>query len=117
MFGADVVADAEPSPSPSADDKEKLKQLPQDQLIDSLLKLQTKLAQKEKKSVRSPGTEIVGRFRTEDWVKQHSREASEKGKSEKTGKPEGEKDDDGWGKKGDDNGWGKKDDGGWGGNW
>ncbi|KAF1840627.1 uncharacterized protein K460DRAFT_349316 [Cucurbitaria berberidis CBS 394.84] len=76
--------------------KDKLKELPQDQLIAKMLKLQAKLAEKEhakkehapkhhKHKARRPSdaTEAVARDLTESWVKQHSRETSEKGKNEK----------------------------------
>ncbi|KAF2831510.1 hypothetical protein CC86DRAFT_314922, partial [Ophiobolus disseminans] len=70
-------------------EKEKLKVVSKDELIEKMLKLQTKLAEKgerrrdsKHKEMKAPSvnTESVARGLTENWVNQHSREASEKGK-------------------------------------
>ncbi|KAH7399412.1 hypothetical protein BKA66DRAFT_589376 [Pyrenochaeta sp. MPI-SDFR-AT-0127] len=95
MFGSEVpnhghLTQSTPG-SAIAKAKEKLKDLPQDQLIEKMLKLQTKLAQKElgherythKHQDRRPSdtTEVVARILTEDWVKRHSRGPTEKTKT------------------------------------
>jgi hypothetical protein len=61
----------------------------------------------------SEDTEVVARGLTENWVKQHSREVSEKGRKEKVGserkeKAKSEKKDavEGWGQGADAGGWG-----------
>ncbi|KAF1942579.1 hypothetical protein EJ02DRAFT_402093 [Clathrospora elynae] len=105
LFG-DQVPDhghlTEPTPSSTlAKAQEKLKDLPQDELIKKMLKLQTKLEQtkssskeheykehkhrhhKHKENERRPSeskTEVVAKNLTEKWVEQHSRDPSEKGK-------------------------------------
>lgn len=83
-----------PTPSSSiAKAKNRLTQLPHDQLVDKMLKLQTKLAHKKSDSKDSPGkkeprrrsedqrTEAVAMQLTKNWVKQQSRGPSEKEKS------------------------------------
>jgi hypothetical protein len=66
--------------------KDQLEKLPQDVLIDGLLKMQTKLAEKETDKVGvkegEDRTAVVGRRRTTEWVERHSRtgDAKDKGR-------------------------------------
>ncbi|CAO2656854.1 Nn.00g056570.m01.CDS01 [Neocucurbitaria sp. VM-36] len=89
-----------PNSTTANDAKHKLKDLPKDQLIDKMLELQAQLAHKDhvrkresahkgpegskhKERRKSDATEVLARDLTESWVKQQSRETSEKGKGEK----------------------------------
>lgn len=117
--------------------KHELKHLAQDALIDNVLGLQRKLAKKEKEvelKNKTPATDLLGVKRTRDWVRLHSRDASEmekkvdrggeegKGKRESRGggksgkKGDEESDNGGWGGWGvkEDDGWGTKENNGWG---
>ncbi|KAJ4287297.1 hypothetical protein N0V90_012695 [Kalmusia sp. IMI 367209] len=80
---ADPLTLATSAANPSKDVKQQLKSVPKDALIDSLLKLQTKLEkEKEKRVEEGDGrTEVEGRNRTRDWVKRQSRGGSEKEKA------------------------------------
>lgn len=61
--------------------KDKLKDVPRDELVEKMVKLQGKLAEKEKRGQRrrsdAQGTEVVARDLTKKWVERQSREASE----------------------------------------
>lgn len=92
--------------------KEKLEAVPKDELIEKMLKLQTKLEGKRERKHKeerkgSVRTESVARGLTEKWVERHSREASEKGKEK--AKSEKKVDGGGWDTAVGDGGWG----GGW----
>jgi hypothetical protein len=128
LFGDDQVPDhghltTHTPSSKIAREKEKLEGVSKEELIEKMIRLQTKLAGKEGKrgdimNVRlnradSKSTERVARDLTENWVKLHSGGASEKGKGrEKTRGLGKEKKKDGA-----DQGWddthGKSDDGWW----
>ncbi|KAI8939951.1 hypothetical protein NX059_003677 [Plenodomus lindquistii] len=92
-------------PTPSSDlakAKNQLKDLPQDELIEKMLRLQTKLVGKgymreerrrsgkggdkdKERRASEGGTEVVARGLTENWVEMQSREVSERGRSRKSG--------------------------------
>lgn len=98
MFGDQIPDNAAltlPTPhSTLAKAKEKLKVLPQDELVEKMLRLTRMMEEKEhgrrdgkhkhKHKERRPSaskTEVAAQALTENWVKQQRREASEKGKS------------------------------------
>ena len=106
LFGDQIPAQEQPALAPTTDIKEKLKQMPQDELIDKMLELETKLKkvkksgekkhkheqrhhdrekQKEKERRPSDRTEVMAKALTEAWVQQHSRGPSEKAKSQTKG--------------------------------
>ncbi|KAL7771094.1 hypothetical protein CFE70_001036 [Pyrenophora teres f. teres 0-1] len=104
LFGDQIPEKEKPPPSPTTEiKKEELKQVPQDELIERMLKLETKLKEakrsrekkhkhghrhrdadrEEDKEIRpSDQTEIIAQALTEAWVQQHSRDPSEKEKSQ-----------------------------------
>jgi hypothetical protein len=119
------------------EEKERLKELPQEELIEKMMRLQMEVEgkgkikdgkhrshkheEKEKKrrhNERKEGrqasgqTDVVAKNLTEQWVKQHSREPSEKAKSQAAKSEKKDKKDeqqswgqnDGWGGGGDDDG-------------
>lgn len=86
MFGSDCLSKT--GTAHKVVEKEDLKALPQEELIQKMLALQMKLAEKEGDG-GSQCTESVAKDLTEKWVKQHSREASEKDKKAKTEKSAG----------------------------
>tara|TARA_R110002003_G_scaffold57_3_gene5120 strand:+ start:8899 stop:9933 length:1035 start_codon:yes stop_codon:yes gene_type:complete len=69
-------------------EKEKLRGVSREELVEKMVRLQTRLAEKEagkrekdgRRKAESRGTESVARDLTEDWVRRQSREPSEKGK-------------------------------------
>ena len=103
LFGDQIPDQEQPTPSPTNEiKKDKLKQLPQDELIEKMLKLETKFKeaqksrekkhkrghrnrdgekQKDKEIRPSDRTEVMAQALTEAWVQQHSRDPSEKSKS------------------------------------
>ncbi|KAA8616838.1 hypothetical protein A1F94_007490 [Pyrenophora tritici-repentis] len=115
LFGDQISGVEKPLPSRTTEiKKEKLKQVPQDELIDKMLKLETKLkeaqrsrekkhkhghrhheAEKEEEKVTKPSdqTEVMAQALTEAWVQHQSREPSEKANSQtakSTSKEKGE---------------------------
>ncbi|KAJ4409048.1 hypothetical protein N0V91_002863 [Didymella pomorum] len=84
MFGNDCLSKT--GTAPKVVEKEDLKALPQEELIKKMLALQSKVAEKEGRDSESVDTESVAKDLTEKWVKQHSREPSEKGKKARTEK-------------------------------
>jgi hypothetical protein len=121
MFGDEVPDHGhltkETKDSKVLNQKEKLKEVSKEELIAKMLRLERKLADKDGKrdgeeekradkgGKESRSTESVARDLTENWVKQHSRDPSEKGKSGKGQKKGGV--DQGWGEAAADaGGWG-----------
>ncbi|RMZ66732.1 zinc finger zz-type [Pyrenophora seminiperda CCB06] len=116
LFG-DQIPDQEQHATPSSTEikKDKLRQMPQDELVEKLLKMETKLREakrleetkhkhghrnqdreKQRGKERTPSdrTEVVTKSLTEAWVQQQSRDPSEKAKSQtakSTSKEQGEK--------------------------
>jgi hypothetical protein len=93
--------------SKAAREKEKLKDVSKDELIEKMIKLQSKLVEKKDGGERkrevvqrreSQSTESVARGLTANWVKQHSRDVSEKGKKggDEKVKVKEKQDDEGW---------------------
>jgi hypothetical protein len=93
--------------SKAAREKEKLKDVSKDELIEKMIKLQSKLVEKKDGGERkrevvqrreSQSTESVARGLTANWVKQHSRDVSEKGKKggDEKVKVKVKQDDEGW---------------------
>ncbi|CBX95294.1 hypothetical protein IAQ61_004115 [Plenodomus lingam] len=128
LFGKTLIPPHGPLTLPTrgsalADAKHKLKNIPQDELIDKMLKLQETLAEKgytrddrEKKEKQkrrekerrpsvSAATEVAARGFTEKWVEMQSRETSLKGKKEKSEKSEKKREKERQGKKVE--GWGE----------
>ena len=88
MFGNDCLSKSGTTMVPVQ--KEDLKALPHDELVKKMLALQSKLEDKEGRKGEegekgSQCTESVAMDRAEEWVKQHSRNASEQGKAKKAG--------------------------------
>ncbi|KAF3051525.1 hypothetical protein E8E11_007397 [Didymella keratinophila] len=81
MFGNDCLNKT--GTAPKVVQKEDLKALPQEELIKKMLALQSKLVEKDGVE-ESTCTESVAKHLTEKWVKDHSREPSEKGKKART---------------------------------
>jgi hypothetical protein len=98
MFG-DAVPDtghlSERTPSSKiVREKEKLKEVSKEELIEKMMRLKMRMEEKGKRAV-SENTETVARGLTEEWVRLHSGEDSEKGRKEKE-KEKGWSDPDKW---------------------
>ena len=89
MFGDAVLERGHTSKK----EKEKLKDVDKDELIDQMVRLKAKLDRGESEA----GTEGVARGLTERWVEGQSREVSEKGRKVRKEKKRMERGGDGWG--------------------